>query len=34
MGQVRVGGVDIAYDVHGVGALGTVLLVCGTGRRR
>ena len=32
MGQVRAGGIDIAYDVHGVGARGTVLLVCGTGQ--
>ena len=29
---MRAGGIDIAYDVHGVGARGTVLLVCGTGQ--
>ena len=32
MAQVRAGGIDIAYDVHGDGTEGTVLLVCGTGQ--
>jgi pimeloyl-ACP methyl ester carboxylesterase len=32
MGHVRAGEIDIAYEVHGVGAQGTVLLVCGTGQ--
>jgi pimeloyl-ACP methyl ester carboxylesterase len=32
MAQVRAGGIDIAYDVHGDGILGTVLLICGTGQ--
>ncbi len=32
MGQVHAGGIDIAYDVHGDGTQGTVLLVCGTGQ--
>ena len=32
MAVVRAGSVDIAYDVHGDGTRGTVLLVCGTGQ--
>ena len=32
MGQVSANGIDIAYEVHGDGDAGTVLLVCGTGQ--
>jgi pimeloyl-ACP methyl ester carboxylesterase len=32
MGQVTANGIDIAYEVHGVGDGGTVVLVCGTGQ--
>ncbi len=32
MVEVSANGIDISYTVHGDGALGTVLLVCGTGQ--
>lgn len=32
MGEVSANGIDIGYTVHGDEALGTVLLVCGTGQ--
>ncbi len=32
MGTVTANGIDISFDVHGVGDRGTVLLICGTGQ--
>ncbi|MEQ1787734.1 MAG: alpha/beta fold hydrolase, partial [Acidimicrobiales bacterium] len=32
MGKVSARGIDIAFEAHGVGDRGTVLLVCGTGQ--